>query len=150
MAGRARLRLWIAVELAGACLLLVATAVMPWATFHVHGVSSKTSLRADSLSPALFSAATVALVAAALQIAKRLRALAWTAAAAGGIAVVLSVVEAARRISHANSLTLSAGGSTSYASGSALAVLGAIALTAAALVVGVSDRLTDFAGYWCR
>jgi hypothetical protein len=137
---RDSLRVWVAVEFVGACLLLVATAAMPWASYHVQGASSTESLHADSLSLSLISVATVTLVVGALQIIWRLTALAWTAAVAGAVAVVLSVVEAARRISHANSLTLSAGGSTSYASGSALAVLGALAVSTAAVAVGLMHR----------
>jgi len=57
----------------------------------------------------------------------------------GGAALVLSVVMAAGRIAHANSVTLTSGGSTAFAVGAVLALLAALLLISAAIVILIQD-----------
>lgn len=127
----------VAVQAVGAGGVLLATTRLAWATYRA-GVSPTTHFHADSLSHWLIPAAVLSLVIGCLQIAWPRRALSWVASATGAVVAGLCVVEAARRISHANSVSLSAtaAGTTSYASGSAIAVLGGLAIVVAGVATG--------------
>jgi fumarate reductase subunit D len=125
----ARTRAAVAAEIAGACFVLVATLMAPWATYRLRGAASTHSLHADSLSPILILIAALAVSLGATEYFRPLRALAWTTTVVGGVTIVLTLLEAARRISHANSLTLTPGGSTHFAVAALLALLGGSLVT---------------------
>lgn len=132
-------RVLVAVQAVGACLVIIATTAMPWATYRV-GSSPLTSLHADSLSTLLISMAAISIVIACLQLAWHSHSSAWVAVAVGTFNLALTIAEALGRISDANSVALksSGGSATSYASGSGIAILGCLAIIAAGLVTATA------------
>ena len=89
----------------------------------------------------LVAVATLALIVGAMQIRWRTTALTGVQLVLGPVALVLCVVAAAGRISHANSITdrAAAATSTAFGVGSVLAVLAGLVLVCAAVIVLVLD-----------
>ena len=129
----------IVAEIAGAALIVVAATALPWVRYQVRGARVVVSLDAGSLGAVLVILSVVAFAAGAVQVLYRSAALCWVEIATGAVVLVISVVTAASRISHANSMTVTAGGSTGFAVGCGLSIIGGVVLTAAAVSVLILD-----------
>ncbi len=131
--------LCIAAEVVGGVIAIIAAGVLPWAKYRLQGASAVVSLDAGRLTVALVAVGTTGAVLATLQLRWRAMALESAEVVVGGAALVLSVVMAAGRIAHANSLKLTSGGSTAFAAGAVLALLAALLLISAAIVILIQD-----------
>ena len=131
----------VAAEVVAAAVILVATLVLPWASYR-SGRSSVVALHVGgTLAAVLGTVATLAIIVGALQIRWRTTALAGVQLVVGPVALVLCVVATAGRISHANSITVraTAATATAFGVGSGLAVLAGLVLVCAAVVVLALD-----------
>lgn len=129
----------VAVEVGAAAAVIAAAVALPWARYRVRGAHTIVSLHAGGLATALVAIGAAGVVLAAAQIRWRTMALAGAEIIVGVAALVLSVLTAAGRISHANSITLTPGGTTAFAAGAGLALVAGLAMTGAAVALLVHD-----------
>ena len=140
--GRTAFRLaCVAVEVVCAAVVITAVWALPWARYEVRGSSVVSLHVGETLAVALVIVAALSGVVAALQVRWRIAALAGAEVVLGPVVLVLCVVAAAGRVSHANSVTdrVQSAATTAYAGGAGLAVSAALLLVCAAIVVLVLD-----------
>src|SRR4051794_23438913 len=139
-------RVRIAAQLLAVTLLIVAATALPWVKYHVRGAGTIHSLGAGPYAGILIAAALVAGAFSLFQLAARSRWPSYLAAAGGTAAILLSAVTGATRMSHANDLTATAGGTTTWAWGTVGAVLAGAALAAFSLIHRGDDATSNHEG----
>jgi hypothetical protein len=132
---------YIAAEVVSAAVIVATVAALPWANYRLQGSPAVSLHVGGALAVAIVATAAAGVLVAGLQLRWRDVALAGTQLVVSCAALVLCVVAAAGRISHANSVTdLTPKASvTAFGLGSVLAVLAALVLVSAAVVVLVLD-----------
>jgi hypothetical protein len=127
--------------IAGACLV-VAAAVLPWATYRDVLANTTTEFRAGVLGATLVGVGVLSIgvgVLGALRESKWLRALQIVVASA---ALLVSIVLALRKISSANHVVAEGMSQTSYALGAVVGVIASLALViASVLAFTTAERL---------
>jgi hypothetical protein len=122
-----------ATQCAGAAAVIVAVTALPWTRYRLTGFDSKT-LPAGSLGNVLIALAAGSVVLAVMAALTARRTLLILNTGLGAATAIITVIDAGRRISHANTLTESGGGSTVFGLGTAVALVGAVVVIAAAVV----------------
>lgn len=140
-------RVRVAAQIVAVVLLLVAALAGPWLSYHV-GSGRARSLDAGGFAGLLVAVAALAAAFSLGELSTRFRWWPFAIAAVGVVAIVLSAVTAATRMAHANDLTASvnAPATTSWAWGTLIAVIAAIAITALPLFGRMTSTSSTRAG----
>jgi hypothetical protein len=119
------------IQVLAAGLLIVAATVMPWATYKDVTTGVTTTFRGGDLSALLAVVGVASVALSLLSITRTSTLVKRVHVAVGSTALVVSIVLALSKISAANHVTQRGPSQTSYALGSAVAVVAAavIALT---------------------
>jgi len=139
--GRTLRKATLAGEAIAGAGLIASTQFLPWVSYEVNGSPHPSQLHAGAGGILLVVIGGVIVALAAGQAMSPKRGLAFSCCALGAIGLILTVLSAATRMAHANSLTTSVGGSTSYGSGPFVAAVAAvIVVVTAATQLGRSPQ----------